>query len=364
MKIITDFIKNRILRIGHKPLPMPSEPKPINMTRILRSPRNILIVPYNRMGTVLLTTRILKALREHYAESKITVAVHESWSVLIMRDPTIDEVVTFGDFIEDPHSKEFRDFAKILADKHFDLSFFLSYQFDPCIAYLIRLSEATLRVSFYGDEALKYFNIGINPMPGIRYEVERFLEMFRTVGIDGAIRDYTMTINETILEKARLRFLPAGTPSGTGRIVGFDLTREIVAPPIAKKNAEHVIKTLTTGLNATVAVFYEPGKTALAAELKELFGKDIILVEDRPVSMMAGMMSLCRFVATHNTDMFQLAVALKIPILAILTEKESQQWSPGENDQLIHLHHQDGSWPPANDILLAVKTLLKQTKKS
>jgi len=363
MKIITDFVRKKIMRVGQRPLPMPGEPKPVNMTRILSNPRNILIIPYNRMGTILLSSRVFKALREHFEKAKITVAVHESWSVLIMKDPTIDNVVTFGDYIENPHSKEFREFAKRLVSNKYDLAFFLSYQFDPEIAYLIRLSEATLRVSFNSDDALDYFNIGITPATGTRYEVERFLELLRTVGITGGIRDYTMSINDSIREKARLRFLPAGIQPVSGRIIGFDLTREIVGQPIGRKNAEHVIKTLVNGLNATVVVFYEPEKTTLAAELKELFGKDIILVEDRPVSMMAGMMSFCRFVVTHNTDMFQLAIALKTPVISILDDSEVRQWSPGEQSYLLHLRRQDSSsWPTSSEILQSVKQLLKQTK--
>lgn len=364
MNSIVDFIKTKILRTGQKPLLIEEETKPVNMTRILCNPQSILIVPYNRMGTILLATRVFKALRDHFGDVHIAVVVHDSWGVLIKRDPTIDEVITFGDYIDNPHSKEFKDFASGLGARKFDLAFFLSYQYDTTLAYLIRKSEAKLRISFNESDVLDYFNIGISPATGLRYEVDRYLEMLHTMGIFGETRDYMMTITESIREKARQRYLPSGPDTKTGRLLGFDLTKEIVGSPIVKKNAEFIIRTLVTGLNATVVVFYEPGKTGLAAELKDLFGKDILLVEDRPASMLAGMLSHCRFVVTFNTDLLQLAIALKMPTVGILTEKEARQWSPGENENLIHLLHSEGSLPSSGDILETIKKLLKQTKKS
>lgn len=360
MNIITEFIKKKIRKVRHSKLFVPYKSEPINMTKILLDPKNILIIPYKHMGTVLLATRIFKSIREHYQEAKITAVVDWSWSSLIQNDPTIDEVITFTDFINNPQSKEFKKFGKELKALDYDLAFFLSYQFDYEIAYLTRLSNADLRVSFSGTDEHEFFNVGIVPAPGIRYEADRYLEMLRTLGIEGSMRDYTMSISDKIREKARMRFLPAGHTSKIGRIVGFDLTTEIVGDSISRKNSENTIKTLISSLKTTVVVFFEPEKKAMAAELKEIFGKDIILVEDRPVSMLAGMMSFCRFIVTHNTDLFQLAVALKTPTIAILTENESVQWSPGECEYIIHLLRSENSWPSSGNILRSTKKILKK----
>ena len=364
MKTITDFIKNKLQLVRKGQLHAPGESKPVNMTQVLLKPRNILILPYNRMGTLLLATRVFKTLRDHYKDASISVAAHDSWSVLIQRDPAIDKVVSYGDYIESPFSKDFKNLGKFLADQKYDLAFFLSYQYDREIAYLTRLSEANLRVSFGRGEEDDLFNVEIVPSPGIRYEVDRYIEMFRTLGIEGAPRDYTMTVNDSIRQKARMRYLPAGPVSQLGRIVGYDLTREIVGDPVSRKAAEHIIKTLVTGINATVIVFFEPGKMALAAELKEVFGKDIILVEDRPVSMLAGAMSFCRLIITHNTDLFQLSIALKCPTIAIFSKTALTQWSPGESHQIVHLECDEGSWPSQSVITQTIKKLLAQTKKT
>ncbi|MCD6308478.1 MAG: glycosyltransferase family 9 protein [Candidatus Latescibacteria bacterium] len=363
MKAISDFIKNKIKRVRHGSLLTHGNVAPVNMTKVLLHPRSILIIPYRRMGTVLLATRVFKAFRDHFKSSRITVAVHDAWSVLIQRDPTVDEVVTYGDFIERPTSKEFRKFGKELAERQFDLAFFLSYHMDEEMAYLTGLTNADLRVSFSRGSELDFFNVEIVPSPEPRYEVERYLEMMRTLGIDGKARDYTMTISDSIREKARMRFLPAGPLSQAGRMVGFDLTREISGGPISRKNAEHVIKTLINGLNATVVVFMEPGKKSLAAELKEVFGKSIILVEDKPVSILAGSMSFCRFIVAHNTDLFQLAVSVKLPVIGVFTETEMTQWSPGENESIVHLIRTDNSWPSSGAIMNAAKKIVAKTKK-
>jgi len=330
--------------------------KPVNMTGILSHPKNILIVPYNRLGTVLLATRVFRSIRDHYPSARISVAVHESMSVLIQNDPAIDEIIAFGNEIEDPHSREFQALGRKLGKHNFDLTLFLSYQFDRNMAYLSRLSESVLRVSFSINNDLDYFNVEIVPAKGIQYEVDRYCELLRTIGISASARDYTMTIGDQTREKARLRFLPAGPETGLRMLVGFDLTRETVGDSISSRTAENAIKGLITDLGATVAVFFEPGKTQMAADLKDTFGKDIILVEDRPVSLMAGLMSWCRFIVTHNTDLLQLGIAVDIPTVAILTPHEMVQWSPGETDHLIHLERSDSAWPSSSAIVDAVRT--------
>ena len=362
MNVIPNFLKNTFFKGRQKLSGLSADTKPINMTRALLNPEKILIFPYTHMGTVLLSTRVFKALRDHFPHAKISVAVNHAWSVLIQRDPTIDEVITFGDFIETPNSKEFKDFGKLLKEKEFDLAFFLSYHFDEEIAYLIRYSNAKLRISFSGNEELEYFNVGIVPSAGDRYEVERYLELLRTLGINGNVRDYTMTVTESIQEKARQRYLPSGTVPRSGRVIGFDLSREIIGSAVSKKHAETIIKTFVTQLKSTVIVFYEPNKKAMAAEMKELFGKDIILVEDRPVSMLAGMMSLCRFIIAFNSDLLQLSTALKIPTIGVLTKQDAIVWTVGENDNFVHLACQAGSCPPANAFLSSAKAIIAKTK--
>ena len=192
-------------------------------------------MPYNRMGTILLATRIFKSIREHFTSATISVAVYEPWSVLISKDPVIDKVIAFGDDIENPNSKGFKSIGKTLANQQFDLAFFLSYQYDPVMAYLMGLSEADLRVSFKGDDDTPFSNVEIVPALGNRYEVERYIEMLRTLGIEGSIRDYTLKISDSIREKARLQFIPGFTNKEGNRYIGFDLTREIASDPISKK---------------------------------------------------------------------------------------------------------------------------------
>lgn len=311
------------------------------------------------MGTVLLSSRVFKSFRQKYNDAAIAVAIHQSWSVLIRKDNYIDEVITFTDEISDPHSKEFQHFAKELSKHKFDITFFLSCQFDKNMAFITRLTESPLRISYKFHEDNEFFNVAIKPSPGVIYEVDRYLGMLRTLGIECSTRDYTLTLSGKTRKKARKRYLPTVSQKEKGKLVGFDLTKEIVGEHISKENAETVIKTLITEFNATVALFYEPEKIELATALKELYGKDIILADYQPVSMLAGLMTFCRFVVTHNTDLLQLAVALKTPTIAILTKSDMTQWSPGESKNLLHLECTADEWPSVEKLAESVKKLIR-----
>ncbi len=364
MNRLVQLVKRTFRQMRLKRLPVPEATPPVNITRIIRSPRSILIVPYNRMGTILLATRTFKAFRERYPETRITVAVHAAWSILIQNDSTIDDVLTFGDEVYNPLSPEFRAVGETLSNRGFDMAFFLSYQYDLGTAYLTRMSNASVRVSFQTDQPHQFFNVQLVPSEGTRYEGERYLDLLESVGIPGILRDYTMTISTAVREKARMKFLAGGTDSRTGSFVGFDLTSEIVGDPISRKQAESVVGALISELDATVILFFEPGKREIAAALKESFGKRVMPVEDRPVSTAAGLMSWCDFVVAHNTDLFQLSLALKVPVIGILGKNDMIQWSPGESERVVHLERSTLSWPSAAIITQAAKNLLRQKKSS
>ena len=361
MNSIAEFIKSKIKLVRVGQLQMPKGDQPVNITQILRNPKKILVIPYNRLGTILLAARVFKSFRDRYNSAKITVAVEDTWSILVKNDPTVDEVFTFGNEIDNPYSRAFQNLGKRLANGEFDIAFFLSYQFDTGMAYLTRLSCADLRVSFKTETDNPFFNVEIVPASGICYEIDRYLEMLRTLGIEEKIRDYTVAVNDSIIQNARRRFLPGNFKV---QLIGFDLTREITGDPISRKTAESVIKTLVHDLKTMVVVFYEPGKRTIAAALKETFGKSIIIVEDRPISTVAGMLSFCSFVVSHNTDLFQLSVTLKIPTLCIMKKDEIIQWSPGEDRNIVHLQRSAGSWPSSPAIVQSAKRLVKQNKKS
>lgn len=361
MNQLVKFIKRKIRQIRLDKLPVPSATPPVNVTGTLQTPGSILIVPYDRMGTALLATRTFKAIRERYPDAKIAVAVHAAWSVLIQNDPAIDEVITYGDEINDPVSPEFMTLGKSLATRRFDLAFFLSYQYNLGPAYLTRLSEATLRVSFLTEARHDFFNVQLAASPEVQYEGMRYLNLLDAMGIPGFFRDYTMTIGAPIREKARLKFL-AGADSRTSTFIGFDLTRELVGEPINRKQAEATVGGLISECDATVIVFFEPEKREIAAALKESFGKRVMPVEDRPVSAAAGLMSFCSFVVARNTDLFQLSIALKIPVVGILSRNDMIQWSPGESDRVIHVECSSFSWPSAAIISQAAKKFLRGQK--
>ena len=363
MNVIRNFIGKILGFIRRRPLERVEGTPPLNMTRILLDPKNILIMPYNRMGTTLLTTRVFKAIREHYPAAKITAAVNEPWSILISKDPVVDEVIGYGEDIENPSSEGFKNIGQALADEHFDLAFFLSYQFDPAIAYLISRSRADLRVSFKTGTEVPYFNVEIVPAPGNRYEVERYLELLRTLGIEGTPRDYTLKISDTVREKARRRHFPDHSPAGKKCIVGYDLTREIAGETIGKKTTESHIRALIEGFDASVAVVYEPAKKKRADELKEIFGKRVIPVEDRPVTTLAGALSFCRFAVTRNTDLLQLAIAMKTPTIGILTASENIRWAPPQCPSLTHLMRSDDSWPSGETLVAAAHKAFSEPLK-
>jgi ADP-heptose:LPS heptosyltransferase len=69
-------------------------------------------------------------------------------------------------------------------------------------------------------------------------------------------------------------------------------------------------------------------------------------------------------VVAHNTDLFQLAIALKIPVIGILTKNDMIQWSPGPSERIAHLEHSALSWPSSALIAQTAKHFLKSRQQA
>ncbi|MCK4519373.1 MAG: glycosyltransferase family 9 protein, partial [Candidatus Omnitrophica bacterium] len=91
----------------------------------MKSLKRILIVRTDRIGDVLLSTPVIKALREAYPESRIAFMLRPYTREIVEGNPYLDEVIVYDKYGKDRGIFAGLRFASFLKKKKFDAVFIL-----------------------------------------------------------------------------------------------------------------------------------------------------------------------------------------------------------------------------------------------
>jgi len=159
--------------------------------KVLKTPENILVIKFWGMGSILLATPFLKAIRENYKNSNIYFLTLTRNSELIKSLNLVDEVVTLN--VDDGWQKNFTGIVSLLyllRKRRFDIVFDLEFftRFSSIVSYI---TGAGVRVGFHAWEAWRG-DLHTVKVPFNRYwhMVDNFFSLALAVNIKQG--DYTL----------------------------------------------------------------------------------------------------------------------------------------------------------------------------
>ena len=158
--------------------------------------KKILFIRIDRIGDIILSTPTLKALKEAYPQSKITVLASPSNNPLIFNNPNVDHIVVYdrrGRLID-----RIRVIRK-LRESGFDLAIAPYADYELETALIAFFSGAKNRVGYasYGREI--FFNVQAPKIDDSQHFVDLTLDVLKPVGI--VTKDKTPEIYLTDNEK-------------------------------------------------------------------------------------------------------------------------------------------------------------------
>ena len=164
------------------------KPKPINDKQSNMKAKNIfkkiLVVRTDRIGDVVLTTPVLKALRDNYPQSHIAIMVSPYAREIVEGNPFIDEAIVYDKDTKDKGIWGFWRFVLSLKKKRFDL------------AIILHTKKRTNLITYFADipKRIGYHNkkfgflltdkIKDTRALGLKHEVEYCLDILRNLGLE------------------------------------------------------------------------------------------------------------------------------------------------------------------------------------
>lgn len=247
------------------------------------SPKKILIVQLRQLGDVLLTTPVIKPLKERFPDATLSFLTEKNAYGILSGNPYLDEIIAI------PRKSSISEQIKVIFDirrRGFDL--ILDYMTNPKTAYISLFSRAKIKVT--NDRSLRRFayDIRVNPVGG--YSVDYKLSMLIPFGIIGAENTPSLFIPQEAQDKAAA-FLKAANIRDGDFVVCIDATHRRITRKWTGKGFAEVADRLKEQYNAKVIFLWGPG------EREEV----------------EGIMSMCRHrhIIDPGTDIKGLAALLK-----------------------------------------------------
>lgn len=293
-----------------------------------RIERVLVIRTDERVGNVLLTVPLLRALRRGLPEAEIVFLHAASKRALVEGSPFVDRLEPFEkrDFFKRP----WRFFAMLrrLRKERFDVAIEAGHYhaFSLTAALLGRYIRPRVLVGHERGMARWFFDHSLPPPPGEVQDVAVKLSLLAPLGIPPAGLELETPLASDHVERSRMR-------EGLQK-EGVDPDRLLVINPGARmavrrwKPARYgeLARRLAEAHGLDPIILWGPGEEDLAREVLSHAGERARLAPPTDLRQLAALLSLARLFVTNDTGPMHLGVACAVPTVALFLATDPRRW--------------------------------------
>ena len=313
------------------------------MSRI-KDHKRILIVRMDRIGDVVLSTPVIKAVRDEYPDSYIAVLVRPYARDIINGNPYVNEVITYDKSGRQRGILGNVRFISSLRRKRFDLVIILHPKNSShVLAFLAGIPE---RIGY--DKKLGVLltkRIPHKKQYGLKHEMDYTLDVLNYAGIKAKDKSLYMPINKLSEEKIRGIFNKNGI-----------LERDIVITvhPAASCPSRRWALDRFAKIADILSEKFGAKLIIVAGTADAVFGRNVsALMKFKPLDLsgktsiadLASILKRSKLLISNDSGPVHIACALGIPVISIFSRKDRgispQRWAPLGKD-CVALHRDVG----------------------
>jgi len=305
------------------------------------NPKRILIVRTDRIGDVILSTPVIKNLRENFPKSYIAFMCRPYTKDILVGNPYLDEVIVYDKYGRDKSWLNSIRFSFYLRRKRFDWAIILH---PTNRAHLITFfAGIPFRVGW--DKKLSFLLSKRLPCikdEGKKHELEYSLDILRTIGVKIYSSEVFIPFYESS-EKWVADFLKEhNLDNKKQRIIALGIGASCPSKIWPASYFASLAKLLKDNLDAKILVIAQEKEKYLTQSFQEEFKEffyDLTGKLDLP-KIFSLFRRLSLFIG-NDSGLIHIAWALKKPVISLFGRNDSglspQRWKPlGENSSYIH----------------------------
>ena len=317
----------------------PSVTKPVLPT----SPhgfKRILIVRTDRIGDLLLSAPVIKALRRKYPNSYIAMMVSPDTKDIVEENPYLDEVIIYDKDVKHRGWAETFKFAKNLKKKGFDISIILHpTNRAHLVTYLAGIPQRLgyeRKLGFLLTDKIPH-----TKQLGLKHELEYNLDLLKYIGIETQDKDLFMPIkdeSEMVVEKV---FAYSGIKK-TDRVLAIHPCASCLSKIWPAERFAQAADILAQKHGLKIVVVAGSKDIARAQDvIKNMRCGVVDLAGKVSVSQLASVLKRCALFISNDSGPVHMAVALGIPVISIFGRSQAglspRRWGPtGKASKVLH----------------------------
>ncbi len=325
-----------VMRALNNVLAQNPEPRARNLENFKR----ILIARTDRIGDVLLSTPVIKALRENYPNAYIAMMVSPYAKDIVEANPYLDQVIIYDKDTKHKSWARSIKFSQRLKNKRFELAIILH----PTnrVHLITFLAGIRRRIGF--DRKLGILltdRIKHTKQMGLKHELEYTLDLIRHLGIEPENKNLFIPIRQEsedwvdeLFKQERIKkedLLLAINPGAScpSKIWPNERFAEVADRLIEKYGFK-------------VLVVSGPKDTSLAASLiKHMRHSALDLSGKTSLSQLASLLKRSNLFISNDSGPVHIATAVGVPVIAIFGRNQTglspRRWGPvGRKDKILH----------------------------
>ena len=287
----------------------------------------ILIIRLAPLGETVLTTPVIRALRQHFRDSYIAYMVAPTREDLVSANPHLNEVLTYQTSI-----------PKLLyqiAQRKFQMAVILQPTFRLVLHTF--LARIPFRVGFETNTGGKKLLSLAVPNNTAQHETQRYLDVARALGVEVRADDPEVFVDtagiawvNNFLEK---RKFDDGKP-----IVGLNPGAATVYRRWHAANFATLGDRLHEAYHAHIVITTGPREGELAAQVAAQMSSSPVIVDQATPMQLAALLQRCNLYISNDTGPMHLSTAVKTPTIALFGASNLIQWAPPWDKHAVLAH--------------------------
>lgn len=304
--------------------------------------RKILIIRFSSLGDIILTTPLLKILREKFPEAQIDYITKQNYSEVLINNPNIDSIIAVSNELPFPELKEIKkNIRKVKYDLVIDLHNNLRTFY---LRNILRLSGSKiLKFNKYSFRKKLLVWFKINLMKKLNPIINRYILTLKKL----------FPVNEYLNQHLPEIFIDNKSKNKVDNVLSaeyIDTNKQLIC---IVPSSKHFTKTYPPELYEELIDLFEPAKYnfILVGEGESIHNIDVIktgieknifnLYDKFNIVELAELMGRCAFVISGDTGPMHIAEAMNVPIIMMAgsSVREFGFYPQNKNAVVLEVNH-------------------------
>ena len=277
----------------------------------------ILIIRLAPLGETVLTTPVIRSLRQHFRDAYIAYMVAPTREDLVSANPHLDEVLTYQASVP--------KLIYQMARRRFQMAIILQPTFRLVLHTF--LARIPFRVGFETNTGGKKLLSLAVPNDTSQHETQRYLAVVRALGVE-VIEDEPEVFVDTAGVAWVNKFLENRNLDDSKPIIGLNPGAATVYRRWHASNFAILGDLLHEVYDAHIVITTGPREGELADQVAAEMSHSPIIVSQATPMQLAALLQWCNLYISNDTGPMHLSTAVRTPTIALFGASNLIQWAP------------------------------------